>query len=45
MHDGACPTVRARLIDAACSGGEHHGHTSGLTAGQVNDMVAFLNTL
>jgi len=45
MHDGACPTLRARLTDAACSGGEHHGHTSGLTPGQVNDMVAFLNTL
>jgi hypothetical protein len=45
MHDGACPTLRARLTDAACSGGDHHGHTSDLTAGQVTDMVAFLGTL
>ncbi len=45
MHDGACPTLRARLTDVTCSGGEHHGHTEHLTPAQINDMLAFLNTL
>jgi cytochrome c peroxidase len=45
MHDGACPTLRARLTDATCSGGEHHGHTAELSPAQINDMIAFLNTL
>ncbi len=45
MHDGACPTLRARLVDATCSGGDRHGHTSSLTAAQVDDMIAFLSTL
>jgi len=45
MHNGACPTIRARLIDAACSGGDSHGHTSSLAPSQVDDLVAYLNTL
>lgn len=45
MHDGACPTIRARLVDATCSGGERHGHTADLQPDQVDDLAAFLNTL
>jgi hypothetical protein len=45
MHDGTCPTLRARLVDATCSGGDHHGHTSQLAPSQVDDMIAFLSTL
>ena len=45
MHDGSCPTLRARLTDVACSGGDHHGHTSQLRAADVSDLIAFLSTL
>jgi hypothetical protein len=45
MHNGGCPTLRARLTDATCSGGEQHGHTADLDRGQIDDLIAFLNTL
>ncbi|MFO0683541.1 MAG: c-type cytochrome [Sandaracinus sp.] len=45
MHDGLCPTLRARLTDAACGGGEQHGHTAHLSAAQIDDLVAYLETL
>ena len=37
----------ARLRDrfGPCGGGDLHGHTSGLLAAQVDDLVSFLQTL
>ncbi len=45
MHNGSCPTLRARLTDVTCSGGDHHGHTSQLRAADVDDLIAYLSTL
>jgi mono/diheme cytochrome c family protein len=45
MHTGCAPTLRARLVDPACGGGDQHGHTSQLTSQQVDDLVAYMNTL
>jgi hypothetical protein len=42
LHDGCASTLRDRF--GACSS-EMHGHTSDLTSSQVDDLVAFLNTL
>ncbi len=44
MHDGCAKTLADRFV-APCGGGDTHGHTSQLTAAQVSDLVAFLNTL
>lgn len=44
MHGGCAPTLQARF-DPACGGGDKHGRTSQLTAGQVDDLVAYLLTL
>jgi cytochrome c peroxidase len=45
MHDGCAPTLRARLDDAACSGGERHGHTAHLSDAERDDLVAYLRSL
>lgn len=44
MHTGCAPTLRARF-DTSCGGGDSHGKTSNLSAGQVEDLVAYLETL
>ena len=44
LHTGCAATLRARF-DAACGGGDAHGHTLQLTAPQVDDLVAYLETL
>ncbi len=44
MHNGCAATLRDRFT-APCGGGEMHGHTDGLAAGQVDDLVAYLTTL
>jgi DNA-binding beta-propeller fold protein YncE/mono/diheme cytochrome c family protein len=44
MHDGCAKTLHDRF-SAPCGGGESHGATSHLTAGQIDDLVAYLNTL
>jgi hypothetical protein len=43
MHDGCAATLRDRF-NPAC-GGAQHGTTDKLTAGQIDDLVAYLNTL
>lgn len=43
MHDGCAATLTARF-DPKC-GGNAHGNTSQLSADQVGDLVAFLETL
>jgi cytochrome c peroxidase len=44
MHDGCAQTLRDRF-DPACGGGDAHGKTSHLTAGEIDDLVAYLETL
>ena len=43
LHDGRAPTLRARFD--ASGGGDMHGHTSQLTSAQLDDLVAFMETL
>jgi mono/diheme cytochrome c family protein len=44
MHNGCAPTLRDRFT-APCGGGDRHGHTSQLTPSQIDDLVAYLETL
>lgn len=43
MHDGCAPTLADRF--GACGGGDQHGVTSTLSAGDISDLVAYLKTL
>jgi len=43
MHDGCAATLRDRF-NPAC-GGAQHGMTDKLTPAQIDDLVAYLNTL
>ena len=45
MHNGCAKTLRDRLTDPSCSGGDKHGKTSDLTSAQVSDLIAFLETI
>jgi DNA-binding beta-propeller fold protein YncE/mono/diheme cytochrome c family protein len=46
MHDGCAPTLRDRFDGSStCSGGDKHGVTSNLTAEQIDDLIAYLETL
>lgn len=44
MHTGCASNLRGRF-DVACGGGDRHGKTSHLSAGQLDDLVAYLETL
>jgi mono/diheme cytochrome c family protein len=43
LHDGSAPTLTDRF--APQGGGDQHGHTSQLTAAQISDLVAYLQSL
>lgn len=43
LHDGRAATLTDRF--GPMGGGDMHGHTSGLDAGQIADLVAYLRTL
>jgi cytochrome c peroxidase len=43
LHDGRAPTLRSLFTEHNPS--DRHGHTSGLTGGQLDDLVAYLRTL
>jgi hypothetical protein len=43
MHDGCAATLHDRF--GPCGGGDQHGVTSGLTPAQIDDLVAYLETL
>ncbi len=43
MHDGCAATVRGRF--SACGGGERHGHTAQLSPSELDDLVAWLESL
>jgi mono/diheme cytochrome c family protein len=44
IHTGCAATLRDRF-DPSCGGGDKHGHTSQLDDDQINDLVAYLETL
>lgn len=44
MHNGCAKTLRQRF-DPTCGGGDAHGKTSHLTESQIEDLVAYMNTL
>jgi cytochrome c peroxidase len=44
LHDGCAATLRDRF-DPKCGGGDLHGNTSRLTDEQLDDLVAYLETL
>lgn len=44
IHDGCAKTLHERF-DPACGGGDKHGKTSHLTPAQIDDLVAYLETL
>jgi hypothetical protein len=43
MHNGCAETLKDRF--GPCGGGDKHGVTSKLTSAQVDDLIAFLQTL
>ena len=45
MHSGCAATLADRFTDASCGGGDKHGVTSTLTAAQVSDLTAYLQSL
>ena len=47
MHNGCAKTLRDRFstTNDACTGGNQHGDTSGLSASEVDDLVNYLETL
>jgi len=44
IHTGCASTLHDRF-DPACGGGDKHGKTSQLTGGEIDDLVAYLETL
>lgn len=44
LHNGCAATLKDRF-DAYCGGGDLHGKTSSLTPQQLDDLVAYLETL
>ena len=51
MHDGCAPTLRDRFandltrVDGTVCGGNRHGNVEQLDAGQIDDLIAYLETL
>jgi cytochrome c peroxidase len=43
MHDGCAATLRDRF--GVCGGGDNHGHTSQLGAAELDDLIAYLESL
>ena len=44
MHDGCAANLHQRF-DPACGGGDQHGVTSHLTDAEIDDLVAYLQTM
>jgi cytochrome c peroxidase len=44
LHDGCAATLTDRF-SATCGGGDNHGTTQQLDAGQIADLVAYLESL
>lgn len=46
MHDGCVASLHGLFrSDPSCTGGERHGRTAHLSAAQIDDLVAYLETL
>lgn len=46
MHDGCAPTLHDRFVGpASCTGGDKHGNVSILSTQEIDDLVAYLETL
>jgi CxxC motif-containing protein (DUF1111 family) len=45
MHDGCATTLKDRFLNTACGGGDRHGKTSHLSEAQIDDLVAYLESL
>ena len=45
MHDGCAKTLKERFTNTACGGGDQHGKTSQLSDAQLDDLVAYLESL
>ncbi|HLM72478.1 MAG TPA: cytochrome c, partial [Polyangiaceae bacterium] len=45
MHDGCAPTLKDRFTNTACGGGDLHGVTSHLSEAEIDDLVAYLESL
>ncbi len=45
MHDGCAETLRDRFSNESCGGGDLHGFTSGLTPAELDDLIAYLESL
>ncbi|MBK8257107.1 MAG: hypothetical protein IPK82_31105 [Polyangiaceae bacterium] len=44
MHDGCAATLKDRFTNPDC-GGSKHGDMSGLSDSEINDLVAYLESL
>lgn len=44
MHDGCAATLRDRF-DPDCGGGDNHGHTSQLSEAELDDLIAYMQSL
>jgi mono/diheme cytochrome c family protein len=44
MHDGCAKTLRDRFTPE-CGGGDNHGHTSHLSEAQLDDLIAYMESL
>lgn len=45
MHTGCAKTLRERFTNPACGGGDMHGRISHLSPAQIDDLIAYLETL
>jgi mono/diheme cytochrome c family protein len=45
MHDGCAANLSERFTKKDCGGGDKHGKTSQLSAAQIGDLTAYLETL
>jgi mono/diheme cytochrome c family protein len=45
IHTGCAPTLRDRFTDPSCGGGDSHGVVSHLSSEQIDDLIAYLETL
>jgi hypothetical protein len=44
MHDGCAKTLADRF-DPACGGDDRHGNTAGLSAGEIADLIAYMEAI
>lgn len=45
MHDGCAANLLERFTNNACGGGDQHGHTSQLDRSEIDDLIAYLESL